>query len=173
MSEPCGAFADLGLVTVAEQKGEGEEEYQRMSGRVGGGGGKGSNGISGIPSASRKMVQSLKEIVNNYADHEIYAMLKECNMDPNEAVSRLLSQGSLNDSYFSQYFLYLSILPRFLPMPFLLSSRLLFSCLVLIFTTKSMFFCFCNFFFGIWITSNVVTKNLSRTLRICCVRATW
>lgn len=71
-----------------------------MSGRgggVGGGGSKGGNGISGIPAASRKMVQSLKEIVNNFPEHEIYAMLRECNMDPNEAVSRLLSQGSLND----------------------------------------------------------------------------
>lgn len=61
-----------------------------MSGKVGGQ--KGSS-LSGIPAASRKMVQSLKEIVNNIPDNEIYATLKECNMDPNEAVSRLLSQG--------------------------------------------------------------------------------
>ncbi|KAF2282814.1 hypothetical protein GH714_043105 [Hevea brasiliensis] len=52
---------------------------------------KGSSGISGIPAGSRKMVQSLKEIVN-CPESEIYAMLKECNMDPNEAVNRLLSQ---------------------------------------------------------------------------------
>lgn len=45
-----------------------------------------------IPPASRKMVQGLKEIVN-CPEPEIYAMLKECNMDPNEAVNRLLSQG--------------------------------------------------------------------------------
>lgn len=71
-----------------------------MSGKGGGGGGgagagngKGSNGLAGIPAASRKMVQSLKEIVSNFTELEIYAMLKECNMDPNEAVSRLLSQG--------------------------------------------------------------------------------
>jgi len=68
-----------------------------MSGRGGGGGvnnnnGKGNTGISGIPAASRKMVQSLKEIVS-CPEPEIYAMLKECNMDPNEAVNRLLSQG--------------------------------------------------------------------------------
>ncbi|RWV93051.1 hypothetical protein BHE74_00056119 [Ensete ventricosum] len=42
---------------------------------------------------SRKLVQSLKEIVN-CAEAEIYAMLRECNMDPNEAVHRLLSQGA-------------------------------------------------------------------------------
>lgn len=63
---------------------------------IGGGGSagarKGNNGIHDIPSGSRKIVQSLKEIVNS-PEAEIYAMLKECNMDPNEAVNRLLSQG--------------------------------------------------------------------------------
>lgn len=66
-----------------------------MSGKGGGGNngvGKGNNGISGIPAGSRKIVQSLKEIVN-CPELEIYATLKECNMDPNEAVNRLLSQG--------------------------------------------------------------------------------
>lgn len=61
-----------------------------MSGK--GGAQKGSS-LAGIPAASRKMVQSLKEIVSNIPDNEIYATLKDCNMDPNEAVSRLLSQG--------------------------------------------------------------------------------
>ena len=65
--------------------------------RAGGGGvtsvnGKGGGGISAIPAASRKMVQSLKEVVN-CSEQEIYAMLKECNMDPNDAVHRLLAQG--------------------------------------------------------------------------------
>ncbi|KAJ6298517.1 hypothetical protein OIU76_019635 [Salix suchowensis] len=63
----------------------------RGGGRVNNNNGKGNIGISGIPAASRKMVQSLKEIVN-CPEPEIYAMLKECNMDPNEAVNRLLSQ---------------------------------------------------------------------------------
>jgi len=67
-----------------------------MSGKGGGshnnGGGKALSAT--IPASSRKMVQSLKEIVSNFPDHEIYATLKDCNMDPNEAVSRLLSQGS-------------------------------------------------------------------------------
>ncbi|KAJ9135915.1 hypothetical protein P3X46_033038 [Hevea brasiliensis] len=58
--------------------------------------GKGSSGISGIPAGSRKMVQSLKEIVN-CPESEIYAMLKECNMDPNEAVNRLLSQDPFRE----------------------------------------------------------------------------
>ncbi|CAI0452155.1 unnamed protein product [Linum tenue] len=68
-----------------------------MSGKGGGGdrnhGGKGSNGTSAIPAGSRKIVQSLKEIVS-CPEAEIYAMLKECNMDPNEAVNRLLTQDS-------------------------------------------------------------------------------
>ncbi|XP_010275810.1 PREDICTED: GBF-interacting protein 1-like isoform X2 [Nelumbo nucifera] len=58
--------------------------------------GKGNNGVPSIPAASRKMVQSLKEIVN-YPEHEIYAMLKECNMDPNDTVHRLLSQDPFHE----------------------------------------------------------------------------
>lgn len=68
-----------------------------MSSKGAGSNGKGSNGISGIPAASRKMVQSLKEIVHSFPENEIYAMLKECNMDPNEAVSRLLSQDPFHE----------------------------------------------------------------------------
>lgn len=65
------------------------------------GGGKNSNngggiGVQSIPPGSRKMVQSLKEIVN-CPEAEIYAMLKECNMDPNEAVNRLLTQGEFQN----------------------------------------------------------------------------
>ncbi|KAL6555822.1 hypothetical protein OROHE_007096 [Orobanche hederae] len=53
-----------------------------------------SNGgvVQPIPSGSRKVVESLKEIVN-CSEAEIYATRKECNMDPNEAVNRLLCQG--------------------------------------------------------------------------------
>ncbi|KAG9447548.1 hypothetical protein H6P81_013676 [Aristolochia fimbriata] len=54
------------------------------------------NGTPPIPSASKKMVDSLKEIVN-CPDHEIYAMLKECNMDPNDTVNRLLSQDPFHE----------------------------------------------------------------------------
>ncbi|XP_062095388.1 uncharacterized protein LOC133801231 isoform X2 [Humulus lupulus] len=67
-----------------------------MSGK-GGSNGKGSTGISSIPPASRKIVQSLKEIVNNCTEQEIYAMLKDCNMDPNEAVNRLLAQDPFHE----------------------------------------------------------------------------
>ncbi|KAA8519560.1 hypothetical protein F0562_013816 [Nyssa sinensis] len=61
-----------------------------------GGSSNNGGGVQSIPAASRKMVQSLKEIVN-CSEQEIYAMLKECNMDPNEAVNRLLSQDPFHE----------------------------------------------------------------------------
>ncbi|KAM5580044.1 hypothetical protein ABKV19_009669 [Rosa sericea] len=45
---------------------------------------------------TKKMVQSLKEVVN-CPEAEIYAVLKECNMDPNEAVQRLLSLDTFHE----------------------------------------------------------------------------
>ncbi|KAG9159426.1 hypothetical protein Leryth_010977 [Lithospermum erythrorhizon] len=56
----------------------------------------GGLGLKEIPSGSRKMVMSLKEIVN-CPEAEIYATLKDCNMDPNEAVNRLLSQDTFRE----------------------------------------------------------------------------
>uniref|UniRef100_A0A5B6ZG77 GBF-interacting protein 1 N-terminal domain-containing protein n=1 Tax=Davidia involucrata TaxID=16924 RepID=A0A5B6ZG77_DAVIN len=61
-----------------------------------GGSSNNGGGVQSISAASRKMVQSLKEIVN-CPEQEIYAMLKECNMDPNEAVNRLLSQDPFHE----------------------------------------------------------------------------
>lgn len=43
----------------------------------------------------RKTIQSIKEIVGNHSDADIYAMLKETNMDPNETAQKLLNQGLL------------------------------------------------------------------------------
>lgn len=66
--------------------------------------------IQSIPPASRKMVQSLKEIVN-CPEAEIYATLKDCNMEPNEAVNRLLTQGvflsSLLYRLIAEFYLYI------------------------------------------------------------------
>ncbi|XP_075086440.1 uncharacterized protein LOC107773927 [Nicotiana tabacum] len=59
------------------------------------GGGIGVESI--IPGGSKKMVQSLKEIVNFCTEAEIYAVLKDCNMDPNEAVNKLLSQDTFHE----------------------------------------------------------------------------
>ncbi|KQK04832.1 uncharacterized protein LOC100840916 [Brachypodium distachyon] len=67
-----------------------------MSGGGAGGGGKGAAAAGPVPQASRKLVQGLKEIVNR-PDAEIYAALRECGMDPDEAVSRLLSQDTFQE----------------------------------------------------------------------------
>ncbi|OIW19277.1 hypothetical protein TanjilG_20402 [Lupinus angustifolius] len=64
---------------------------------INGGGGSGGGGSGAIPASSRKMVQSLKEIVKDMNDLEIYATLKDCNMDPDEAVNRLLSQDPFHE----------------------------------------------------------------------------
>ncbi|CAH8358170.1 unnamed protein product [Eruca vesicaria subsp. sativa] len=44
----------------------------------------------------REMVQNLKEIVN-FSDSEIYTMLVECNMDPNQTVMSLISQDAFQE----------------------------------------------------------------------------
>ncbi|KAK9284994.1 hypothetical protein L1049_024176 [Liquidambar formosana] len=62
----------------------------------GSGGGGGGGGLAAIPVASRKIVQGLKEIVN-CPEQEIYAMLKECNMDPNDTVHKLLCQDTFHE----------------------------------------------------------------------------
>jgi hypothetical protein len=54
-----------------------------------------NEGVEGISPKTKKVVQSLKEIVKHCTDQEIYGILRECNMDPNEAAQLLLSQGSL------------------------------------------------------------------------------
>ncbi|XVF16805.1 hypothetical protein REPUB_Repub10bG0063800 [Reevesia pubescens] len=62
----------------------------------GSGGGGGSRGQ--IPASMKKLVQNLKDIANNNCtDSEIYAVLKDCNMDPNDAVQRLLSQDGFHE----------------------------------------------------------------------------
>lgn len=61
----------------------------------------------------RKTIQSIKEIVGNHSDAEIYSTLKETNMDPNETAQKLLNQGPL---FFLGLFVY----------SFRLSSKLLF-----------------------------------------------
>ncbi|XP_008648338.1 uncharacterized protein [Zea mays] len=51
----------------------------------------GANAVA-IPVASRKMVQSLKRILADRSEGEIYATLCDCGMDPDIAVERLISQ---------------------------------------------------------------------------------
>ncbi|RWW26260.1 hypothetical protein BHE74_00011443, partial [Ensete ventricosum] len=83
-----------------------------------------ANGVAApIPTGSRKLVQSLREIVH-CPEPEIYAMLRECNMDPNEAAHRLLGQGAPLRCPFSRFFpsglsLVLLFAHEIFPFPFL------------------------------------------------------
>ena len=44
----------------------------------------------------RKTIQSIKEIVGNHSEADIYVVLKETDMDPNETTQKLLTQGLLS-----------------------------------------------------------------------------
>lgn len=50
-----------------------------------------------IPASVRKTIQNLKEIAGHHSDEEIYAMLKECSMDPNETAQKLLYQDPFHE----------------------------------------------------------------------------
>ncbi|XP_021648944.2 GBF-interacting protein 1-like isoform X2 [Hevea brasiliensis] len=50
-----------------------------------------------IPSNVRKMIQNIKEITGNHSEEEIYAMLKDCSMDPNETAQKLLLQDPFHE----------------------------------------------------------------------------
>lgn len=60
------------------------------------GGGVSNAKAGGVPASCRKVVESLKEIVS-CSELEIYAMLVDCDMDPDETVSRLLSQDTFHE----------------------------------------------------------------------------
>ncbi|PON47065.1 GBF-interacting protein [Parasponia andersonii] len=45
----------------------------------------------------RKTIQSIKEIVGNHSDSDIYLALKESNMDPNETTQKLLNQDPFHE----------------------------------------------------------------------------
>ncbi|KAK9089928.1 hypothetical protein Scep_029010 [Stephania cephalantha] len=50
-----------------------------------------------IPNSIRKTIQNIKEITGNHSDDEIYAMLRECSMDPNDTAHNLLSQDTFHE----------------------------------------------------------------------------
>ncbi|KAJ0500386.1 putative GBF-interacting protein [Helianthus annuus] len=50
-----------------------------------------------IPNNVRKMIQNIKEITGNHSEDEIYAMLKDCSMDPNETTQKLLLQDPFHE----------------------------------------------------------------------------
>ena len=53
----------------------------------------GGSGRVSIPIDIKKMIDDIKEITVYPTEDEIYAMLKECSMDPNETIQKLLLQG--------------------------------------------------------------------------------
>lgn len=50
-------------------------------------------GAQVLSAGVRITIQSIKEIVGNHSDADIYVVLKETNMDPNETTQKLLNQG--------------------------------------------------------------------------------
>ncbi|XP_050207045.1 GBF-interacting protein 1-like [Mercurialis annua] len=50
-----------------------------------------------IPATVRKTIQDIKEITGNHSEEDIYAMLKECSMDPNETAQKLLLQDTFHE----------------------------------------------------------------------------
>ncbi|XP_021716508.1 GBF-interacting protein 1-like [Chenopodium quinoa] len=57
-----------------------------------------TEGGTAIVSANvEKTIQSIKEIVGNHSDSEIYNTLKESNMDPNETAQKLLNQDPFHE----------------------------------------------------------------------------
>ncbi|CAN6574073.1 unnamed protein product [Malus baccata var. baccata] len=50
-----------------------------------------------IPNSVRKTIQDIKEITGNHSEEEIHAMLKECNMDPDETAQKLLFQDPFHE----------------------------------------------------------------------------
>lgn len=54
---------------------------------------EGGTGTHLLSAKVRKTIQSIKEIVGNHSEADIYVALKETNMDPNETTQKLLNQG--------------------------------------------------------------------------------
>lgn len=79
----------------------------------GGGGGRGKGTTTSrlnitIPNEARETIQTIKEITGIQSDDEVYAMLRECSMDPNETAQQLLLQGPFFPfaSFFFPFFLF-------------------------------------------------------------------
>ncbi|KAL3632956.1 hypothetical protein CASFOL_025940 [Castilleja foliolosa] len=60
-------------------------------------GSKVEGGHQVLSAGVRKTIQSIKEIVGNHSDADIYVALKETNMDPNETAQKLLNQDPFHE----------------------------------------------------------------------------
>ncbi|PIN24689.1 hypothetical protein CDL12_02571 [Handroanthus impetiginosus] len=54
-------------------------------------------GAQVLSAGVRRTIQSIKEIVGNHSDADIYVALKETNMDPNETAQKLLNQDPFHE----------------------------------------------------------------------------
>ncbi|XP_047962571.1 GBF-interacting protein 1-like isoform X2 [Salvia hispanica] len=60
-------------------------------------GAKIDGGAQVLSAGVRRTIQSIKEIVGNHSDADIYVVLKETNMDPNETTQKLLNQDPFHE----------------------------------------------------------------------------
>ncbi|XP_073040149.1 uncharacterized protein [Primulina eburnea] len=60
-------------------------------------GSKIDGGAQFLSAGVRKTIQSIKEIVGNHSDADIYVALKETDMDPNETTQKLLNQDPFHE----------------------------------------------------------------------------
>ncbi|KAI3521377.1 hypothetical protein L1887_10840 [Cichorium endivia] len=58
---------------------------------------EGGNGTQNLSAGVRRTIQSIKEIVGDHSDADIYTALKEANMDPNETTQKLLNQDPFHE----------------------------------------------------------------------------
>ncbi|KAL5199889.1 hypothetical protein ABZP36_021092 [Zizania latifolia] len=63
----------------------------------GGGGGRPTDRAARGPTAIQSTIQFIKEVVGGHSDADIYAALRECNMDPNETTQKLLNQDPFHE----------------------------------------------------------------------------
>uniref|UniRef100_A0A7N0SVT3 GBF-interacting protein 1 N-terminal domain-containing protein n=1 Tax=Kalanchoe fedtschenkoi TaxID=63787 RepID=A0A7N0SVT3_KALFE len=52
---------------------------------------------SGITGGLKKTIQDIREIAGQHTDEDIYAMLRDCSMDPNETIQRLLHLDTFHE----------------------------------------------------------------------------
>lgn len=57
---------------------------------------KTAGGGSAMSAGDRKLIAFVKEVATSHSDEEIYAMLKECNKNPDEAAQRLLNEDNFH-----------------------------------------------------------------------------
>lgn len=89
-------FGFLLCVLEHNNKPKQEQEPKDMNGEaaVGGGGGGAGGDFTSIPTELRKTIQNIREITGKqHSDDDIYNMLTECSLDPDETAQKLLYLG--------------------------------------------------------------------------------